>query len=84
MICALLNILECGSEAELNGCHEKPSQVLSSCAGPQEPCAAMQTSVRLSRLSRQATAGFATELTPLHDHLALTRVSPPCVKLGLG
>ena len=34
----------------------------------------MQTSVRLSRLARQATAGFATELTPLHDHLALTRV----------
>ncbi|CAL5229150.1 g12424 [Coccomyxa viridis] len=31
------------------------------------------TSVRLSRLARQATAGFATELTPLHDHLALTR-----------
>ncbi len=35
----------------------------------------VQTSVRLSRLARQATAGFATELTPLHDHLALTRVS---------
>ena len=34
----------------------------------------LRTSVRLSRLSRQATAGFATELTPLHDHLALSRV----------
>ncbi|CAL8464753.1 g4288 [Coccomyxa elongata] len=29
-------------------------------------------SVRLSRLTRQATASFATELSPIHDHLALT------------
>ncbi|EIE22906.1 hypothetical protein COCSUDRAFT_66447 [Coccomyxa subellipsoidea C-169] len=30
------------------------------------------SSVRLSRLTRQATASFATELSPIHDHLALT------------
>jgi hypothetical protein len=35
---------------------------------------AAQSSVRLSRLTRQATASFATELSPIHDHLALTPV----------
>ena len=33
-----------------------------------------QASVRLSRLARQGTASFAAELSPLHDHLALTPV----------
>ena len=36
-----------------------------------------QASVRLSRLARQGTASFAAELSPLHDHLALTPVRAP-------